>query len=211
MKKRIKGSSALKILLGIFFLFSIILPLLRMFLLMGETDVIALVTSERFLLALGNSFTVAAVSTVISVALATVLAWCVARCRIWIRGVWMLLLTLPMLIPSISHGMGLVVLFGANGVLTNLFQMSGSIYGFWGIVTGSVLYSFPVAFLMILDVLKYEDSTPYEAAAVLGIPKRRQISAITFPYLRRPMISAVFAVFTMVITDYGVPLMIGGQ
>ena len=33
-----------------------------------------------------------------------------------------ILFTLPMLIPSISHGMGLVVLFGSNGVITNLLH-----------------------------------------------------------------------------------------
>ena len=72
------------------------------------------------------------------------------------------------------------------------------------------MYSFPVAFLMISDILEYEDSTPYEAAQVLGIPKRKRLTAITLPYLRKPMINVIFATFTMIVTDYGVPLMIGG-
>ena len=110
-----------------------------------------------------------------------------------------------MLIPSISHGMGLIVLFGANGVLTNLLGLNTSIYGFWGIVIGSVMYSFPVAFLMLLDVFQYEDYTVYESAQVLGIPKIRQFLSITLPYLRKPMISVLFATFTLIFTDYGVP------
>ena len=63
---------------------------------------------------------------------------------------------------------------------------------------GSVLYSFPVAFLMLLDVLKYEDGTAYEAAAVLGISKGRQIRSLLLPYLRKPLISVIFATFTPV-------------
>ncbi|MEG0092429.1 MAG: ABC transporter permease subunit, partial [Oscillospiraceae bacterium] len=51
----------------------------------------------------------------------------------------------------------------------------------------------------------------YEAAQVLGIPHKNRFFSITLPYLKRPMISVVFAVFTLVITDYGVPLMIGGK
>lgn len=53
--------------------------------------------------------------------------------------------------------MGLIVLLGNNGIITRLFGLSWNIYGMWGIVIGSVMYAFPVAFLMIRDVLKYED------------------------------------------------------
>lgn len=35
--------------------------------------------------------------------------------------------------------------------------------------------------------------------------------AITLPYLRKTLISTFFAIFTMTITDYGVPLLIGGN
>jgi iron(III) transport system permease protein len=64
---------------------------------------------------------------------------------------------------------------------------------------------------MLSDILKYEDGSPYEAAEVLGIPRANQFLSITFPYLRKPLISVVFAVFTLIFTDYGVPLMIGGR
>jgi iron(III) transport system permease protein len=107
--------------------------------------------------------------------------------------------------------MGLVILLGSNGIITRLLGLRGTIYGFRGIVMGSVLYAFPVAFLMIADILKYEDGSPYEAASVLGIPRLNQFFSITFPYLRKPLISVVFATFTLIFTDYGVPLMIGGR
>jgi iron(III) transport system permease protein len=135
----------------------------------------------------------------------------VIRTNLRFRRIFSVFVTLPMLIPSISHGMGLVLLLGANGIFTRLFDLSGTIYGFQGIVLGSVFYAFPVAFLMLADILKYEDGSPYEAATVLGIPKANQFFSITFPYLRKPLISVVFAVFTLVFTDYGVPLMIGGR
>jgi len=64
---------------------------------------------------------------------------------------------------------------------------------------------------MLSDIMKYEDGSPYEAAEVLGIPKKNQFFSISFPYLRKPLISVVFAVFTLIFTDYGVPLMIGGR
>ena len=66
-------------------------------------------------------------------------------------------------------------------------------------------------YLMISDILRYQDYTPYEACKVLNLRGWAQFKAVTLPYLRKPMISVFFATFTMIVTDYGVPLMIGGK
>ena len=54
-----------------------------------------------------------------------------------------------MLIPSISHGLGLINLFGANGIISK--SLGFNIIGSYGIILGSIMYSFPVAFLMLDD------------------------------------------------------------
>lgn len=204
-------SPAIKVLISAFWVVTIIFPLISMMTNISNVNVGKLLSSGAFTKALIQSITVSGTATVISVAIAGLLAWCTTRTNIRYKGVLTVLLSFPMLIPSISHGMGLIILFGSNGVLHNLLGLKTPIYGFWGIVTGSVMYSFPVAYLMINDVLRYEDSTPYEAARVLGISRFRRFTAITVPYLRKPLISIVFATFTMIFTDYGVPLMIGGK
>lgn len=209
LRKKKLGLSGLQLLLISFFLISVLLPLIRMLINMTSANFSAIVTSNRFAGALRNSLAISVTATLISVALALALSWCVIRTRIRFKGFWCLLFTLPMLIPSISHGMGLLVLFGSNGILTRFLQLGADIYGFWGVVAGSVLYSFPIAFLMISDVLRYEDSSPYEAASVLGISRARQFTSISLPYLRKPLISVFFSVFTLIVTDYGVPLMVG--
>ena len=85
-----------------------------------------------------------------------------------------------MLIPSISHGTGLVILLGANGILTNLLGLQFNIYGGLGIILGSVMYSLPVSFLMFYDILKYEDALPYDVAETLGINKFHQLIQLIF-------------------------------
>jgi iron(III) transport system permease protein len=204
-------SGSLKVLLCVFWLFAIILPLVRMLSTMATVDVGAVIGSRKFSRALGQSLTVSFTATLISVSLAGLLSWAVARTRIRHKTILNTLITVPMLIPSISHGMGLIIILGANGWLSRLLGLDAGIYGFTGIVLGSVMYSFPVAYLMLYDVLRYEDGTPYEAAEVMGLKARDKFFAITLPYLRKPLISVVFAVFTMIITDYGVPLMVGGK
>ncbi|MDR0584780.1 MAG: ABC transporter permease subunit [Treponema sp.] len=206
-----KGGIAVKLFLGAFLAFSLLCPLGAMLLNIAGSNAGRIVTSVQFRDALFHSICAAGTATVISIVLAWFFALAVVRGNMRCRSIFAVLGTAPMLIPSISHGMGLVLLFGANGIITRFFGFGKSIYGFGGIVSGSVLYAFPVAFLMLADILRYEDGSPYEAATALGIPRINQFFSITFPYLRRPLISVVFAVFTLVFTDYGVPLMIGGR
>lgn len=170
-----------------------------------------ILNSPLFFTALKNSLSISAITTVISVTIGLLLAFSLQRTRIKFKNSLSILLIAPMLIPSISHGMGLTVLFGTNGIIPNALNLTTTIYGYQGIIIGSVLYSYPIAFLMFNDVLKYQDFSPYEAATILGIPKINTTFSLTFPYLKKTLLAAVFSVFTVVMTDYGVPLLIGGK
>ena len=206
-----RSSTLVKLIIAIFMFVTVICPLAVMLFNMAGSDVLAVLNMPRFKESLANSILAAGTATIISICFAWFFALSVTRTNMGFREIIRIFITLPMLIPSISHGMGLVLLFGANGILTRFLGLSQTIYGFSGIVLGSVFYSFPVAFLMLSDILKYEDGSPYEAASVLGIPRANQFFSITFPYLRKPLISVIFAVFTLIFTDYGVPLMLGGR
>ena len=204
------SSRVLKHLLLIYLAFTVVLPIAVLFTQIRGEHVKDILTSAQFLPMLKNSLLTTLIATVIAVVLAFLLAYVINRTNVRLKSVWMVLFTVPMLIPSISHGMGLVLLLGDNGILTNLLGLKIDLYGYSGIVMGSVLYSFPVAFLMFFDSLQYEDFTIYEAADVLGMSKLRMFCTITLPSMKRTVVSAVLAVFTMVFTDYGVPLMTGG-
>lgn len=200
-----------KVILCLIFVAFVFFPFAQMVAKITSEDITSVFASPAFLPALFTSLKAAAATTLISVTLGFLLAFSLNRTNIPLKGVFTVLLVLPMLIPSISHSTGLIVLFGTNGILSQLLGMNGTIYGLSGIIVGSVIYSYPVAFLMFSDALKYEDGSPYEAAQVLGIPAGRRFFAITLPYLKKPLISATFSVFTLVITDYGIPLKIGGK
>lgn len=205
-----KTFRALKYLLLAYLLVTVVLPIGTLFSTIRGDHVAEVFTSAQFLPMLKNSLVTTVLVTVISILLSFALAWMLNRSNIRFKSVFVVLFTVPMLIPSISHGQGLVLLFGDNGILTNLTGWNIGLYGYKGIVMGSVLYSFPVSFLMFHDSFQYEDFTIYEAAGVLGLSKWKQFLTITLPSMRRTIVSAVLAVFTMVFTDYGVPLMTGG-
>lgn len=200
-----------KLLLALVFISMVFIPLLRMLGNMDSKSLQRVLSSPVFGEAVIHSIVAAVLGTVVTVVIAFIMALCIERTNIKFKSIFSIIFVLPMLLPSISHGMGLVILLGNNGIITKLLHLNGNIYGLSGIITGSVLYAFPVAYLMISDVFRYEDGSAYESAKVMGIPKHRQFSAIMLPYLRKPLLNVIFAVFTMIVTDYGVPLMVGGK
>lgn len=211
MMKKNRGFRSLNVLVALFLCVAVIFPLVTLLMNIHSEDFANVVNSPQFVEMILNSLFTAGGATVLSVLLAMGLAWCLNRTKIRYKSVLAVLFTLPMLIPSISHGMGLVLLFGDNGLITNWIGVNIHLYGAVGIIIGSILYSFPVAFLMMDDIFRYEDYTVYEAAQVLGLNKVQQFFTITLPNMKKPLISVVFAVFTMIFTDYGVPLAVGGK
>lgn len=207
---RNRGFFSLKYLLLAYLAVSVVLPIMTLFGTIRWENIRSVFTSVQFFPMLKNSVITTVLATLISVGLSFLLAFALNRSAVRFKSVFVVLFTVPMLIPSISHGMGLVLLLGDNGLLTNLLGLNVGLYGYRGIVMGSVLYSFPVSFLMFHDSFRYEDFTIYETARVLGLSRWNQFTAITLPGMKRTIISAVLAVFTMVFTDYGVPLMTGG-
>lgn len=205
-----KSFYSFKYLLLTYLAVTVVLPIVYLFSSIRGEHIQSIFGSAQLLPMLKNSVITTILATVISVVLSFALAFALNRSNVRFKSVFVVMFTIPMLIPSISHGMGLVQVFGDNGIVTNLLGINIDLYGYRGIVMGSVLYSFPVSFLMFYDSFQYEDFTVYEAAAVLGLSKWKQFLTITLPSMRRTIVSAVLSVFTMVFTDYGVPLITVG-
>ena len=123
----------------------ILLPFIKMLIGIRWEDIVRVVNSPMFVTAIKNSLMTCLTTTVISVSLALALAFAIQRTGVKWKAFMTVFVTLPMLIPSISVGTSMIVLFGTNGVITNMLHLNRTVYGFWGIVIGAVLYSYPVA------------------------------------------------------------------
>ena len=157
-----------------------------------------------------NSLTIALVSTLITVVLAFWFAYALNRSCVRFKGLFRLIDMAPILVPSLLPGIALVYLFGAQGILKSLL-FGASIYGPIGIIIGSVFFTFPHAFLIISTALAISDARLYEAAVSLKASPWKTFWAVTIPGARYGLISAAFVVFNLVITDFGLPKVIGGQ
>lgn len=157
-----------------------------------------------------NSLFIAAISTVITVALAFGFAYALTRSTMRFKGVFRLIAMAPILVPSLLPGIALVYLFGNQGMLKALL-LGESIYGPIGIVIGSVFFTFPHALIIITTALAISDARLYEAAISLRANRWKTFWTVTIPGARYGLISAAFVVFNLVITDFGLPKVIGGQ
>jgi iron(III) transport system permease protein len=157
-----------------------------------------------------NSFFVATLSTAITVPLAFVYAYALTRSRMPLKGLFKTVALVPILVPSLLPGIALVYLLGNQGMIRGLL-FGRSVYGPIGIVIAEVFYTFPHAVLILATALALADARLYEAAVALRATKPRILLSVTLPGARYGLISATFVVFTLVITDFGAPKVIGGQ
>ncbi len=157
-----------------------------------------------------NSIWLALTTAAIVLPTALGAAFALVRSRLVGRGYLRAGLLLPMLCPSLLPAISLVYLFGNQGLLKSWLG-GASIYGPLGIILGEVFYTLPHAILILSTALSVADARLYEAAQSLGASRWRQFISITLPGIRYALYSVVLLVLTMVVTDFGVAKVIGGQ
>ena len=157
-----------------------------------------------------NSLFISIVTMVITISLAFVFAYALTKSRMAGKGVFRSIAMIPILVPSLLSGISLIYLFGKQGIFRELL-MGYEIYGPIGIIIAEVFYTFPHALLIIVTALSIGDARLYEAAKVLRSKPIRTFFTVTLPSAKYGVISAAFVVFTLVITDFGIPKVIGGN
>lgn len=157
-----------------------------------------------------NSFTVSIVSTVIVVTLAFIYAYALTRSCMPFKALFKGIALIPILMPSLLPAIALVYLFGRQGMIREVL-LGEPLYGPIGIVMGEVFYVFPHVLMIILIAMSMSDGRLYEAAQALGAGKVKTFFTVTLPGVRYGLVSAAFVAFTLVITDFGVPKVVGGQ
>jgi iron(III) transport system permease protein len=157
-----------------------------------------------------NSLAVAVVAMAIVIPLAFGYAYALTRSRMPFKGLFYSAALLPLFAPSLLSAISLIYLFGNQGLLKD-WLLGASIYGPIGIIVAQVFYCFPHALIISVTALRLADARLYEAAAALGTSGPRIFRTVTLPGAKYGLINAAFVVFTLVVTDFGIAKVIGGQ
>jgi len=160
-----------------------------------------------------NSVWISALVTVLTVPLAFGFAYAMTRSCIPGKGVFRTIALIPLLAPSLLSALSLIYWFGNQGIAKGLVTAFGfeNIYGAPGIVIAECFAVFPHALMILVSALALADARLYEAAQALGTSTRRKFFTITLPGAKYGLISAALVSFTLVMTDFGIPKVIGGN
>ena len=157
-----------------------------------------------------NSLGVAISVAFIVLVLAFIYAYALTRTKMPLRGLFRGIALIPILAPSLLAAISLIYWFGNQGVLKS-WLFGASIYGPIGVIMASCFWVFPHALMILITALSTADARLYEAAEALRTPKWRVFWTVTLPGAKYGILSTGFIVFTLVITDFGVPKVIGGR
>ena len=179
----------------------------------GLANFISYAQTPTLMHSVWNSVWVSLVVTLVTVPMAFGFAYALARRRMRLKGLARTITLVPLLAPSLLAAISLIYWFGIQGVLKNLMQAVGieQIYGAPGIVLAEIFSTFPHALMILVTALSASDARLYEAADALGTSAQRKFFTITLPGAKYGLISAALVVFTLVITDFGIPKVIGGN
>ena len=185
-------------------------PLLAMLFSLSADDFVYMFADHRFYQSIGFSLLYSSVAAVVSVGLSLLIAFLLDRSHLKHKKVFVLLLTLPMLVPSISIGLGFRTFLGTSGFLDQITGLETSATGLGSLILSSIVLSFPTSFLIVYDAFHYEDKSVYDAARTLGISPISQFFSITIPSLKGAIISSFFASLSLIFSDYGLPMEVAG-
>lgn len=157
-----------------------------------------------------NTLTISVISTVITIILAYFFALCLTHTCVKYKSLFRGAALLPLLTPTMLSAMALTQLFGGQGYL-NALMMGESIYGPIGIVISMVISRFPHVFLLISTAIALSDSRLYEAARSLKGGTLKTFFSITLPSTKYGLISSCIVCFTLCVTEFAIPKVIGGQ
>jgi iron(III) transport system permease protein len=177
----------------------------------GAANYVRYFSTPAIAASITNSLYVSLVAMVVTVCLAFVYAYALTRTLMPWRGVFRVLAMLPIFAPSLVQGIAFVYIFGNNGIWTRLTDINIGVYGAKGIIMAEVFYCFPHAMLILIAALTATDARLYDAAAALGASRLKTFATVTLPGVKYGLMSACFVVFTLVITDFGAPKVIGGK
>ena len=160
-----------------------------------------------------NSLWVSSLVTLIVLPLAFGFAYALTRSCMPFKPLFRGITLIPLLAPSLLSAISLIYWFGNQGVLKSWMQGLGfdQIYGAPGIVLAECLSVFPHTLMILVTALSLSDARLYEAADAMGTTALRKFFTITLPGAKYGLISAALVTFTLVMTDFGIPKVIGGN
>ncbi len=193
-------------------IFSIVflaLPLMRLFLASGESDIgwsiyLEILRKPRYINTLVLTVLVSLATTFAALAVSTTAGMFLSRNQFKGRGILLSIMTLPLAFPGVVIGFLIILLGGRQGLINQLTP--GHVvfaYSVIGLFLGYLYFSIPRVLLTVMAAAEKLDSSLEEAARTMGASPYRVVVDVILPGLMPSLIAAGAIAFATAMGAFG--------
>ena len=165
----------------------------------------------------GRTIVLSVKTTLVTLLLGYPTAYFIARTKSKIKGVLIVATIFPFLVSAVIRAYGWMVILGNSGLLNQFFMNLGIIeepldlmYTETSVMIGMIQLLLPYMILAITSVIQSIDKNVENAARSLGANPVQTFFKVTLPLSAPGVISGCILVFTMGMTSYITPQLLGG-
>ena len=156
----------------------------------------------------------ATITTLLTLVIATPLAWWLARSQAWWKEIIAAVVSLPIVLPPTVLGFYLLIVLGPDGpggMVASLWGARTLAFTFTGLVIASILASMPFVVQPIRNAFAAIGDRPLEVAATLRASPTRAFWTVALPLASPGLLTGAVLGFAHTVGEFGVVLMIGGN
>ncbi|ROP54585.1 ABC transporter permease [Streptomyces sp. PanSC9] len=199
---------------GLIALVFLLLPLLALLLRAPWRSLPEQLTSPEVWQALQLSLITATAATAVSLVLGVPLAWLLARTEFPGRGLVRALVTLPLVLPPVVGGVALLLAVGRNGVVG---QWLDSWFGITlpfttaGVVIAEAFVAMPFLVISVEGTLRAADPRYEEAATTLGASRFTAFRRVTLPLIAPGVAAGSVLAWARALGEFGATITFAGN
>ncbi|MEA3255487.1 MAG: ABC transporter permease [Candidatus Altiarchaeota archaeon] len=198
-------------------LFSLLLALFILVLItcvVTHTTLSALITSilsEEIQFAIKLSLTTAAISTILCIIVSIPVAYALARYDFFGKSLVNTLLDVPLALPPLVAGVGLLILFGTTSFGKGLAE-AGFVFVFTplGIIIAQFFVNVPFMFRILRGTFQGINPRYEHVAQTLGCTELQAFWRVTLPMAKNGLLAGTIITWSKGIGEFGAALMIAG-
>src|SRR5262249_36756725 len=125
---------------------------------------------------------------------------------------------LPLMVGIVVRAYGWIIILGRQGVINTALMMTGLIdaplgllFTPFAVILGLIEVALPFMIMPLVSALEKIDPHVEEAARALGATPWQRFSRVTLPLSMPGIVSGCLFVFSMSLTAYAVPALLGGS
>lgn len=185
--------------------------------LVGRTpwsDLPSLLTSDIVLDALRLSLIASVGATAISAVLGLPLAFVLARVEFKGRSVVRALVLLPLVLPPVVGGAALLFALGRRGVIGEpLYSMTGIVLPFstWGVLVAVTFVAMPFLVITVEGALRNLDQRYEDAASTLGAGRWTVLRRVTLPMIWPSVVAGFALTWARALGEFGATVTFAGS